>query len=510
MKTKFISGIIMITALTACEKKLGQVPISQASVANFFRNTADFEQAVNGIYQALHNVPNTYDYAIRQNELSEIRSDNIYSPGTSGVRDWLPINNFDKTLATNPNINGLWNDNFNGILRANTVLDKLDATLVPDNATRDRMEGEAKFFRAFYYFDLVRYVGKVPIFDHVATPSEALTIPRSSVADVYNLIISDLQTAVSKLPATYPTTQKGKMTNYAAKGILALVYLTRSGPTYSIEGPGLATNEYAQALTLLNDIISSNKYSLQPTYAAVFSYTNENNSEIIFDIQNIDPGTTANAGLGTELPVWMYETTYGQKFLGFAGGVDVDGAKTPSASLINSFEPADVRDNFSILPSYTDLNGNLQNRPQFVKFLDLTKKPLIRFNFAINYPILRYADVLLMKAEAILRGGTGGTQADVDALVKLVRDRAGLTGTILTNVTLDQLLTERQHEFMAEGKRWHDLVRTGKVLTVMAATDAIDDVINKQNIPTKDDIIYPIPFNQLSISPGLYTQNPTY
>jgi hypothetical protein len=510
MKTKFILYIILIAGLVACEKKLDQVPISQPSADNFFRNTADFQQAVNGIYQALHNVPNTYDYAVRQNELAEVRSDNIYSPGTSGVRDWLPINNFDRTLATNPNINGVWNDNFNGILRANIVLDKLNATLVPDNATRDRMEGEAKFFRAFFYFDLVRYVGKVPIFDHVATPTEALAIPRSPVADVYNLIISDLQTAISKLPATYPAADKGRVRSDAAKGILALVYLTRSGPTYSIEGPGLGVTEYTQALTLLNDIISSTRYSLQATYASVFSYTNENNSEILFDMQNIDPGTTANAGLGTELPTWMYEGAYGQRYLGFAGGVDGDGPKVPSTSLRSTFEAADTRDDFSILPSYTDLNNNLQNRAQFIKFLDLTKKPLIRFNFAINYPILRYADILLMKAEAILRAGSGGTQAEVDALVKQVRDRAGLSGSVLTNVTLDVLLAERRREFIAEGKRWHDLVRTGKVLTAMAAFDASDDVTNKMNPITANDIIYPIPFNQLSVNPGLYTQNPGY
>lgn len=496
----------MFAGLMACEKKLNQIPISQASAANFFRNTADFEIAVNGIYQSLL----SGEYGINQFDMSEVRSDNIYSPGTTGVRDWLPINNFSSTLATNPYISGLWQNDFNAILRANSVLDRLDASVVPDNATKDRMEGEAKFFRAFYYFDLVRFVGKVPIFDHVATPTEALSIARSPVADVYNLIIADLQAAISKLPVTYPNAQKGKLTKYAAEGILALVYLTRSGINYGIEGPGLGTNDYAAALTLLNDIISSNRYSLQPTYAAVFSYTNENNPEILFDIQAINDGTTANSLLGTQLPTAMYEGPYGNKFIGFAGGVDVDGPKNPSQNLINSFEPADVRDNISILPSYVDLNGNTQNSPQFIKFLDLTKKPLVRFNWPVNYPILRYADILLMKAEAILRGGSGGTQAEVDALVKLIRDRAGLTGTVLTNVTLDQLLLERRHEFMAEGKRWHDLVRTGKVLTAMTAFDASDDVANKMNPIIPNYIIYPFPFNQLSISPGLYIQNPGY
>ena len=509
MKTKSFFIVIILTACISCEKDLDQTPISSPSASNFYRNTADFQQAVAGLYQALHNP----DYGVSHFDLSEVRSDNIYSPGTSGVRDWIPINNFERAAlaANHPIVSAAWNGDYNGILRANNILDKLNATVVPDNATRDRMEGEAKFFRAFFHFDLVRWFGKVPIFDHVATPTEALTIPRSPVADVYQLIVSDLQTAITKLPPrSAAASERGRATTDAAKGMLALVYLTRSGPTYNIEGPGLGTNDYAAALTLLNEIITGNRYSLQPTYASVFSYTNENNSEIVFDMQNVDPGTTADAGLGTQLPSAMYEGAYANAVkIGFAGGVDVDAPKLPSNNLRATFEAADTRDDFSILPSYTDLNGNFVNRAQFVKFLDISKKPLIRFNFAINFPILRYADILLMKAEAILRGAAG-TQAEVDALVKQVRDRAGLTGSVLTNVTLDQLLAERRREFIAEGKRWHDLVRTGKVLTVMAAFDASDDVSNKMNPITANDIIYPLSQSQLSVSPGLYTQNPGY
>jgi hypothetical protein len=514
MKIRFILYILLGVVMAACEKDLNQVPISSPSIDNFYRNTADFQQAVNGIYQALHaNVTPgltvaTYDYAVRQFELSEIRSDNVYAPGTGAPRDYVPVNNFDKTLSTNPYIAGLWFDNFNGILRANIVLDKLNPTAVPDNASRDRFEGEAKFLRAFFYFDLVRWVGKVPIFDHVATPTEALNIPRSPVADVYNLVISDLQTAITKLPLTYTAaSDKGRATSYAAKALLALVYLTRSGPTYNIEGPGLGTNDYPAALTLLNDIIGH--FTLQTTYASVFAYNNKNNSEVIFDMQNLDPGTTANSGLGTELPNYMYEQPYGLAVnIGFDGGVVTDAPKVPSNNLLTSFEPNDTRDNSSILLSYVNQQGATVSRAQFVKFLDLAKKPLIRFNFACNYPIIRYADVLLMKAEAILRGGGGGTQAEVDALVNQVRNRAGLAN--ISNVTLDMLLTERRHEFVAEGKRWHDLVRTGKVLTVMAAWKATDDVANKMAVPTANDIIYPIPQTQLSVNPGLYTQNAGY
>ena len=136
---------ILTIAFDACQDELNQVPISQASTANFFRNTTDFQSAINGVYNALGSNPQTLNgYAIRRFDMSEVRSDNVYSAGT-GVRDWNPINNFEKTLATNPYMSEAWNSNFIGIMRANTVLDKLNATVVPDDVIRARFEGEAKF-----------------------------------------------------------------------------------------------------------------------------------------------------------------------------------------------------------------------------------------------------------------------------------------------------------------------------------------------------------------------------
>ena len=147
---------ILLLTFSSCEDQLDQAPLSNPSAANFYRNTTDFEKAVNGIYNTLNPGPNVTDgsqaingYAIRRFELAEIRSDNVYSPGT-GVRDWNPINNFEKTLATNPNMNEAWYANYLGILRANSVLDNLNAVVVPDESKRNQMEGEAKFLRAFF------------------------------------------------------------------------------------------------------------------------------------------------------------------------------------------------------------------------------------------------------------------------------------------------------------------------------------------------------------------------
>lgn len=502
--------LVCAVVLLACSDDLNQDPISNGGAASFYKNTADFQVAVNGIYNALGANPQTGNgYAIRRFDLAETRSDNVYSPGT-GVRDWNAINNFEKTLATNPYINEAWTTNYIGILRANTVLDKLNATVVPDDAIRNQLEGEAKFLRAFFYFDLLRWFGKVPIFTHVATPTEALSIPRSPVSAVYDVIIADFIDAIAKLPESYTGANIGRATSLAAKGMLGLVYLTRTGATYGIEGPGMETDEYAQAVSLFNEVINSGKFGWVAKYSDIFAYTNENNPDIVYDIQAIG-GSSGDIGVGARFPTEQYDGLYAPVIgLTFAGGVDSDSPKAPSASFKASFETGDLRYTFSILPSYKSVAGSTINAGQYIKFLDATKAPIDRFNWPINYPVLRFTDVMMMKAEAILRGGFGdlGTQSDVDNIVNQVRARAGLGA--LSNVTLDMLLTERRHEFMAEGLRWHDLVRNGVVITVMNAWKTSDDVQKKLKSISETDIIYPIPQSQLTVKPGLYGQNPGY
>jgi hypothetical protein len=507
---KFIGVTILLLGVGACSDELNQAPISNPSAVNFFRTTTDFQQAVNGLYNALGANQQTINgYAIRRFDLGETRSDDIYSPGT-GVRDWNPINNFEKTLATNPYINEAWNSNYMGILRANTVLDKLNSTAVPDETVRNQMEGETKFLRAFFYFDLVRWFGKVPLILHTVTPSEALGIPRSPVADVYQAIIADLNDAIGKLPDTFTGANKGRATALAAKSILGLVYLTRTGTTYGIEGPGMGTNEYMQAVSLFNEVINSGKFSWVTNYANIFSYTNEGNPDIVFDVQAVG-GSLGDVGLGARFPTEMYDGGYGTASgIPFPGGVDDDSPKAPSKSFKSSIEPGDVRYTFSVLPSYVNKAGSTINTGMFIKFLDKTKAGADRFNWPINYPVLRYTDVLMMKAEAILRGGFGslGTQSDVDNIVNQVRIRAGL-GSI-SNVDLAKLLNERRHEFMGEGLRWHDLVRNGMVVTTMNAWKATDDTANKIRSISENDIIYPVPQSQITVKPGLYDQNPGY
>jgi starch-binding outer membrane protein, SusD/RagB family len=507
MKKIFFLNILLATILvSSCNKDLNQVPISQATTETFYQSPADFYQALNAVYSNLRGYPDRLLY------LSEIRSDNIYGVSVA-VRDWDPINDFAPGIAPNTYVEEAWNSNFNGIFRANTLLDQIDknGSYVGNTSLQTRYQAEARFLRAFYYFDLVRYFGKVPIINHPVLVAEANAIPRSPVADVYSkMIIPDLQFAMANLPASYTGVDVGRATKYAAEGILAYVYMTRSGPTYNIEGPGLDSKEWNLALPLLNDIISSGQFAFNPNYANIFSYSNQSpttNKEAVFDVMYKSGLSGTSSIYGATFPWQLTPNSY---FLS-KGDTKSNGSLEiipVSNDLLNNYPANDVRKAQNIVTTGYTYAGSTETRPFFKKYLDMTQIPTTsRFDWGINYIALRYTDILMLKAECILNGATG-TQADVDAIVNQVRARAGLSA--LANVTLDQLYDERRREFADEGLRWFDLQRSGKLLTIMNAWKAKEDAGSRINPIIADYIIYPVPQSQLDAAPGLYTQNHGY
>jgi hypothetical protein len=518
MKKIFLFIIIITILVTSCKKDLNQVPISSATTTTFYQQPSDFIQAVNATYNSLRGYPDRLLF------LSEVRSDNIYPTNDVG-RDPDPINNFSTGIAPNVYVEEAWSANFSGIFRANTVLDQIakNGSFIGNTALATRLTAEARFLRAFYYFDLVRYFGKVPVIDHPVTASEANTIKRNTVTEVYTFIIDDLKFAVASLPANYSgafpnysATDVGRATKYAAEAILAEVYMARSGPTYGIEGPGLGLNEWTLALPLLQDIISSGLYVFNPVSytfpvpaTGIFSYSNQNpttNKEAVFDVMFL---TGQNPVLGTTFPWQLVPNAYFNSLP--AGNTPANGALgVPSVSknLIANYVATDTRKVPTLHTTpYTNL-GTLDQNAFFRKYLDTTKIPTSRFDWPINFIAVRYTDILMLKAECILHGAPG-TQADVDAIVNQVRARAGQPA--ISNVTLAQLFDERRREFASEGTRWFDLQRSGNLITIMNAWIAVEDVVlKKMNQVTANYIIYPVPQSQMDAAPGLYTQNPGY
>ncbi len=498
------SSLLLLLGISACEDVLNQAPISNLGSNGFYRNADDFNLALAGAYSSLRSYPQ------RQFDLFEVRSDNIYSPGTVG-RDHNNINNFVPTLENSSILGSHWNQTYAGIVRVNTVLEQLSANLIEDEDLLNQFSGEARFLRALYYFDLIRSFGGVPLVDRPLSPEEALEVGRSTPAQIYDaLILPDLILAIEQLPEAYAAQDLGRATSWAARALLARVYLTRSGPDYGISGPGLGANEYAEALTLLEELITDGPFGWVEDYASIFSYTNENNPDIVFDVQLISGGQ----GAGSEYPALQYPQNFGNA-MGFpyAGGTSPDGDKEVSVDLVNSYDTANVTDlrrSAFMLDGWIDpITNSFIPTPFVSKFLDISAAlaNADRFDFGINFPVIRYTDVLLMRAEALLQ--TGGSQTTVDELVNQVRSRSGIPA--LNNVTYEELMEERRREFAGEGLRWHDLVRSGLVKTVMDEWLSTGDSQNQ--MPETLDlnfVIYPIPFNQIDVKLGLYEQNPGY
>jgi hypothetical protein len=418
------------------------------------------------------------------------------------------------TITGNVYVEEAWSTDFNGIFRANTELDQLtkNGSLISAGLAT-RLTAEARFLRAFYYFDLVKYFGKVPIIDHPLLVPEANALARSAVTDVYAFIIADLQFAVANLPATYAGVDVGRATKYAAEATLGLVYMTRSGPTYGVDGPGLGLNEWALAVPLFNDIMASGQFAMNANYANIFSYTNQSptnagNKEAIFDVM-YQTGLSGTASVYGATYPWglapngYFKTKGDAKSNGSLEMIPV------SNDLLNDYAATDVRKSFNMNTTpYLDA-GSTESRPFFKKWIDFTKIPTTsRFDWGINYIAIRYTDVLLLKAECVLHGAPGSQLTDVDGVVNQVRTRAGLLPVV--GVTLDQLLDERRKELADEGSRWFDLQRSGKLLTNMNSWIAVEDFKKQMSAVVAGYIVYPVPQSQLDAQPGLYTQNAGY
>ncbi|RYZ48058.1 MAG: RagB/SusD family nutrient uptake outer membrane protein [Sphingobacteriales bacterium] len=495
--------------LGACSKDLRQKPISSSTTETFFQSETDFLMAVDGAFAAGlrgNTLGNSYGYPDRLMNLSETRSDNLYAI-TDGARPWEGINGLQTSIANNQYVTEAWANNYDAIAKANVVLQQI--ALKPEvffsDSSKVSIEAQARFIRAFCYFDLVRWFGKVPLIDRPIDVNESKSIGRSPVADVYELIIADFKFAEEHLPSIQLSTNVGRATTWAAKGLLAQVYMARSGPTYSIEGPGMGLNEWDKAYALLNEIanqgmsIKGEALGYVPNYADIFK--TEYNKEVVFDVEYI-AGTD---GVGASF-VWVL--TSDEYFQSIGLSAQGSNYRRPVANSFRAlFAASDKRLKASILDSfkYKDITYEY---PMYIKYVDKSKYGSGRTNWGTNFIVLRYTDVMMLRAECTLHGG-GGSPADVDDVVQAVRERAGDSATVI-GINLDQLMAERRKEFCAEGTRWFDLQRSGKLVELMNAFRTADDLSGRILPASNNTVIYPVPQSQLNIVPGLYTQNPGY
>lgn len=456
MKKRIILLGTLLLLASACDDFLDLQPVSNLGTNSYFNSTKDVQAAVVAAYDGLQQSAQV-EYV-----LAEIRSDN--STTVLGEGEFEMIDKFRES-TTNSVISNYWSSCYNTILRANTVLLHLDK--VTDESLKKQFEGEAKFIRGLLYFNLVRLFGEVPLLDKGIKFDDFESFKRKSVEDVYALIQSDLNTAAANLPASFPSKDAGRATSGAAKTLLAKVHMTRKN--------------WPAAKTLIEQVITDNKYALLPAYGDVFSAAGEMNKEIIFAIRF----KSLSNGEGQTM---SYEFTTKGRY----GGLN-----NPTSDLMSLYAPEDKRKAVSI----TGTNPALVNKYT-------TADPP---NDAGNdWPVLRYADVMLMHAE-ILNELDGPTQAAADRL-NSVRMRASVPLYTLAEIETKEEMAalidkERRLELVFENHRWFDLMRSGKAIEVInahAANHNLNFTIQQHNL------LFPIPQREIDTSQGAMTQNPGY
>lgn len=428
-------------------------------------------------------------------------SDETFAGGSdaSDQPNWVAYDNFTLDPFLGPQ-SGIWNKNFTGIYRANLVLEKVAALDdLPDEFVA-RTVADAKFLRAFFYFDLVRFFKNVPLITSVLTGDELYTQVQATESEVYAQIEQDLNDAKNtfELPSTLPADEFGRITKGAVNALLGKVILYQNDESRMDE-----------CAAIFEEVINSGIYALEVDYSTIFNSTNEFGVESVFEIQHsgAQRGGWGNFSNGTE-------GNYNVQFFGMRDYVgptfDVGWSFCPVTEKLNETLKGDPRHEHTIIDgnllrtqgaSYTE---GYQNTNYFIrKYAGLQSDRALdgepALNWNTNIREIRFADVLLMAAEAHARSGNDATARDY---LNQVRRRVFLqpVGSASGQLLLDVIFRERQLELATEGHRFFDLVRTGR---------AMDELSDQGFTPNKNEVL-PIPQVELDISEGNLVQNQGY
>ena len=478
-------AIIAITVFffSCKESFLDLTPDTANSASSFFQTKDQFTQAVNSAYAPLGGI-----YTGTFWLLTELRSDNGSYQQNTADRSGINREEIDEFRETdqNTNLQSFFNASYLGISRSNIVLEKIGAATF-DQAIKDRLEGEALFLRGFYYFNLVRTFGDVPlVLKVVASPDEAFdTAVKVAEAQIYTQIITDLKAAVAKLPAKYAVADLGHTTSGAAKTILAKVYLTQKN--------------FTEAANILKTVEADGGYSLVANYADNFK--KKNGAESILEIQYAEGAGGKSSNFAYSFAPFNAGTVITGFGLNAGSG---SGWNIPTQDLIDSYESGDKRFAASINQTFKD--PAMKVVPYVQKYVN--PPYLERFNTWENFPVTRLADVLLMQAEALNEAGF--PNAEAFTLLNRVRARAGLGSKTADNADpklkiasqadfRTAIAQERRIELAFENHRWFDLVRTGQADIVLKAHAVKEKALKSYILPASYATInlkFPYPYRE--------------
>ncbi len=468
--------LLLAVAGQGCKKFLDQNPVSSLTQETYYKTTEDVETAVIGCYASLRNVYNDDPVLVG------LRSDDSYIAVSES--DISLIDNFSEA-STNSYVAQYWQDAYFTIKQCNTVLQYLN--VVTDSTKKKYFEGEAKFIRAHMYFNMVRLWGDVPLVTNGNVAYNDVTYyPRVNKDTVYKQIIADFSTAIQNLPAAWDAAQVARVNVYAARGMLAKVYLTQKN--------------YPASRALLQDLLTNpGTFALQPSYKNIFGISNEMNNEIMYAVRF----KSNSNGLGE---TYTYNMDYLPGSVGYRSAGDYRGTTV--------FTAAD-----SIRKNATFVTGGTYGSSYYdvPKYMDASAP---KNDAGADFIVLRYADIVLMFAEVANEMDGAPTSATSPSLVQLnrIRQRANPAATSLVytynssavntqSAFRTTIKAERRREFGMEDQRWFDLLRWGDAVTAMNAHfvyRGLPIVVQ----PYQE--LYPVPQREVDISGHIITQNPGY
>lgn len=487
-KKIFILSFLLVVS-AACDDFVDINPKYTQDAENYFKSPEDYDKALTGAYDLLQT-------SFINIWIGEIASDDAIAGGESPT-DTEGLHQIDdmKQGGVNNELREVFRWNYAGITRTNYIFENKDNIDFPG---KDNILAQAAFLRAYYYFQLVKYFGAVPlVVDKRLGIDEVRSIPRTPAKDVYAQIEKDLQYAAGILDWT--AAEKGRVTKGAALSLLGRVYLYE--------------NKFKESADALETVITKGPYALVSDYASQFRVATEQNSETVFDAQytGLEGGSYSCFVCLEGNPAVGFDG-----IRGYTGPVYGDGNSynLPTQNLVDAFDPSDPRLDASVLdiekfiaaqPNPGDISyvkgagghtGYYNNK--YIKRSDELGQPDTDLTSPMNYHIIRFADVLLMAAEANNRKASPD-DGKARTYLNMVRQRAGMPDITTSGSQLTQdIWHERRLELSGEGFRFFDLVRTGQAASKIAG------------FKTGKNELFPIPQDEIDLAGGNWKQNPGY
>lgn len=490
----FLTLALTMIIVTGCKKEfLDRKPLGELTYDTFFTTEDQAVQATNAVYNQFRSWECS---ALGYIGCTDILSDDADKGSTPNDQPLLAdIDNFNFDAA-NGYFSQVWTGYYRAIARANLAIKRIPDVRDMDETLRQRLIGECKFLRAYSYFLLVQWFGDLPLITEPLSADDYYNQVRRPVNEVYDLIESDLLDAVEALPKKneYALTDLGRVTKGAAQGMLAKLYMVQK--------------DFPKAEEYCKKIIDSNNYSLLPNYADNFLPVGENGAESIFEITAaaLQPDAGGVIGPGAT-PYNMVQGVRGNPNLGW-------GFNRPSNNLVTSYENGDPRRSATViyvgdeLPDGTIVKDNPEILDErFNRKAWVPSHPGLQDNGPGNIRILRYADILLLYAEAL---NENSKSSDALMYLNMVRKRArGASQFVLPDVTVtdqaqlrEKIYRERRVELAMEQHRWFDLLRWGRAEQAMIAVG--------KNFISPKHLLLPIPQTEVDLTDGSILQNQGY